>query len=174
MRTTLLLSITLAAAAAGMILSGCGTAVDTTGTGMQQQPIVGSWLSTGADVAPLLAGAPFNNTKITATFKDDGSYSVVSFDTSNKEIDYAGTYQIMPSTISNIIQIRCSQVMPSTAQAEGMYQIDTSQTPARMQYEVVQTQPTNGLQPPTPDKGFGSTLYNGTQISTLIQKYTRQ
>ena len=80
----------------------------------------------------------------------------------------------MPSTVGNIIQIRCSQVMPSTAHAEGMYQIDTSQTPARMQYEVVQTQPTNGLQPPTPDKGFGSTIYNGTQICTLIQKYSRQ
>ena len=174
MRTTLLLSITLAAAAAGMLLAGCGTAVETGGTGMQQQPIIGSWLSAGADVAPLRAGAPFNNTKITATFKADGSYSVVSFDTSNKEIDYAGTYQIMPSTVNNIVQIRCSQVMPSTAQAEGMYQIDTTQTPARMQYEVVQTQPTNGLQPPTPDKGFGSTIYNGTQISTLIQKYSRQ
>ena len=174
MRTTLFLSFTLAAAAAGMMLAGCGTAVDTTGTGPQQQPLYGSWVSQGADVAPLLAGAPFNNTKITATFKDDGSYSVVSFDTSNKEIDYAGTYQIMPSTVSNIIQIRCSQVMPSTAQAEGMYQIDMSTTPARMQYEVVQTQPTNGLQPPSPDKGFGSTIYNGTQISTLIQKYSRQ
>ena len=174
MRTTLFLSITLAAAAAGMILSGCGTAVEAGGTGTQQQPIVGTWLSTGADVAPLLAGAPFNNTKITASFKNDGTYSVVSFDTSNKEIDYAGTYQIMASTVANIVQIRCSQVMPSTAQAEGMYQIDTTQMPARMQYEVVQTQPTNGLQPPTPDKGFGSTIYNGTQISTLIQKYSRQ
>jgi hypothetical protein len=174
MRTTILLSLTLAAGAAGMMLAGCGTAVETGGTGTTQQPIIGTWLSAGADVAPLLAGAPFNNTKITATFKNDGTYSVVSIDTSNKEIDYAGTYQIMPSTIANIIQIRCSQVMPSTAQAEGMYQIDTTQMPSRMQYEVVQTQPTNGLQPPTPDKGFGSTIYNGTQISTLIQKYSRQ
>ena len=174
MRTTIFLSITLAAAAAGMLLAGCGNAVETGGTGMQQQPIIGSWVSQGGDVAPLLAGAPFNNVKITATFNNDGTYSVVSFDTSNKEIDYAGTYQIMPSSVGNIIQIRCSQVMPSTAQAEGMYQIDTTQTPQRMQYEVVQTQPTNGLQPPTPDKGFGSTLYNGMQISTLIQKYSRQ
>jgi hypothetical protein len=174
MRTTLFWSFTLAAAVAGMMLAGCGNAVAVGGNGTQDEPIVGSWVSQGADVAPLLAGAPFNNTKITATFQNDGSYSVVSFDTSNKEIDYAGTYQIMPSGVGNIIQIRASQVMPSTAQAEGMYQIDTTQMPARMQYEVVQTQPTNGLQPPTPDKGFGSTLYNGTQISTLIQKYSRQ
>ena len=174
MRTTIFLSLTLAAAAAGMLLAGCGNAVETGGTGTQQQPIVGTWVSQGTDVAPLLAGAPFNNVKITATFKNDGTYSVVSFDTSNKELDYAGTYQIMPSSSGNIVQIRCSQVMPSTAQAEGMYQIDTSMTPQRMQYEVVQTQPTNGLQPPSPDKGFGSTIYNGMQISTLIQKYSRQ
>ena len=158
-----------------VLVAGCGTAVDTTGGGTQQQAaIVGSWLSAGADVAPLLAGAPFNNTKITATFNNDGTYTVVSFDTSNKELDYAGTYQIMDSGVANITQIRCSQVMPSTALAEGMYQVDATQTPARMQYEVVQTQPTNGLTPPTPSKGFGSTVYNGSQISTLIQKYSRQ
>jgi hypothetical protein len=174
MRTTLLLSITLAAAAAGMLLAGCGTAVDGGGTGPQQSPLVGSWVSQGADVAPLLAGAPFNNAKITATFNADFTYSVVGIDTSNKEVDYSGTYQTMDSGLNGIIQIRLSQVTPSTAQAEGMYQIDTTQMPARMQYEVVQTQPTNGLQPPTPDKGFGSTVYNGKQISTLIQKYSRE
>jgi hypothetical protein len=174
MRTTLLLSFTLAAAVAGMMLAGCGNAVAVGGNGTQQQPIIGSWLSQGADVAPLLAGAPFNNAKITATFKDDATYTVVSIDTSNKELDYSGTYQIMPSAVSNIIEIRLSEVTPSTAEVEGMYQIDTSQTPERMQYEAVQTQPTNGLQPPSPDKGFGSTVYNGMQISTLIQKYSRQ
>jgi hypothetical protein len=39
---------------------------------------------------------------------------------------------------------------------------------------VVQTQPTNGLAPPTADAGFGSTVFNGKQISTLIQKFNRQ
>ncbi len=174
MRTTIFLSITLAVGVAGMMLAGCGNAVDTGGTGMQQQPIIGTWISQGSDVAPLLAGAPFNNVKITATFKADATYSVVGIDSSNKEVDYSGTYEIMQSGINNIVQIRLSQVMPSTAQAEGMYQVDTSQTPQRMQYEVVQTQPTNGLTPPTPDKGFGSTIYNGMQIATLIQKYSRQ
>lgn len=175
MRTTLLLSLTLAAAAAGMMLAGCGNAVDNTGgNGPQQSPLVGTWLSQGADLAPLLAGAPFNNAKITATFNADSTYAVVGIDTSNKEIDYSGTYETMSSGINGIIQIRLSQVQPSTAQAEGMYQIDTTQKPARMQYEVVQTQPTNGLQPPTPSKGFGSTVYNGMQISTLIQKYSKQ
>lgn len=174
MRTTLLLSLALAAGLVGMLLAGCGTAVDVSGAGSQDQAIVGTWLSQGADVAPLLAGAPFNNVKITATFKNDGTYSVVSIDTSNKELDYSGTYQIMPSSVGNIVEIRLSEVAPSTAEVEGMYQIDGTQMPERMQYEVVQTQPTNGLQPPAPDKGFGSTVYNGMQISTLVQKYSRQ
>ena len=64
--------------------------------------------------------------------------------------------------------------MPQSATAEGMLQIDTTVTPARMEYEVVQTQPTNGLTPPTPEGGFGSTIYNGKPISTLIQKYSKQ
>jgi hypothetical protein len=174
MRTTVLLTMTLAAAVAGMLLAGCGTAVDTGPGNTQMSQLSRTWLSQGADVAPLLAGPPFNNTRITATFRDDGTYSVVSIDTANKEIDYAGTYMTMPSTVSGILTIRCSQVAPSTATAEGMFQIDTTTAPARMQYEVVQTQPTNGLQPPTPDQGFGSTLYNGKQIATLIQKFTRQ
>lgn len=175
MRTTLLLTLTLVAGAAGMALAGCGNAVGTTGTGgMQQNPLIGSWLSQGADVAPLLAGAPFNNVKVTATFNADGTYTVVSFDTSNKEIDYAGTYETMDSGINGIVQIRLTESSPTTAQVEGMYQIDTTQKPERMQYEAVQTQPTNGLTPPTPDKGFGSSLFNGKQISTLIQKYSKQ
>jgi hypothetical protein len=157
-----------------LLVVGCGNAVEVGGTGTQSSPLTGSWLSQGADVAPLLAGAPFNNTKITAIFKDDGTYTVISIDTSNKELDYSGTYQTMASGINGIVQIRLAEVVPTTAQVEGMYQIDSSQTPARMQYEAVQTQPTNGLTPPAPDKGFGSTIYNGMQISTLIQKFTRQ
>ena len=174
MRTTLLLTLTLAAALAGMALAGCGTAVDTSVDAAPMSQLTGTWLSQGADVAPLLAGPPFNNAKISATFKADGSYSVDSFDTSNKELLYAGTFVATPSTVAGVYTIKLTQVMPSSAVAEGMYQIDTTVTPAHMQYEVVQTQPTNGLQPPTADKGFGSTLYNGKQISTLIQKYTRQ
>jgi len=174
MRTTVLLSLTLAAAAAGMLLAGCGNAVDGSGTGTQQAPIVGSWLSEGADVAPLLAGPPFNNAKITAIFNADFTYKVVSIDTSNKEIDYLGTYETMDSGVNGIIQIRLTESAPTTATVEGMFQIDTTQMPARMMYEAVQTQPTNGLTPPSPGKGFGSTVFNGNQISTLIQKYSRQ
>jgi hypothetical protein len=170
---TKLLHVTLGAGMAAAA-AGCGTAVDKPMMMTPQQQLTGTWLSQGSDVAPLLAGPPFNNVSVKATFSADSTYSVVSVDTANKEVDYAGTYTIMTSAVAGIVSITCMQSMPSNAIAQGMYQIDTTVTPARMQYEVVQTQPTNGLTPPTPDKGFGSTVYNGKPISTLIQKYTRQ
>jgi hypothetical protein len=173
---TKFLYLALGTALAGMAMAaaGCGTAVEQTPMQTPQQLLTGTWLSQGNDVAPLLAGPPFNNTSIKATFNSDGSYTVVSIDTSNKMVNYAGTYAITPTTVMGLLDIQCNQSMPSNAVAQGIYQIDTSVMPARMQYEVVQTQPTNGLTPPSADKGFGSTIYNGKQISTLIQKYTRQ
>jgi hypothetical protein len=174
MRTTILLSLTLAAAVAGMLLAGCGNAVDVTGMGTQQQPIVGSWISQGADMAPLLAAAPFNYVKITATFNDGGTYSVVGIDSSNKETDFDGTYMADVSGVAGIEEIDLSQSAPTSVQSQGIFSIDTTVTPNRMKYEVVQTQPTNGLTPPTAQAGFGSTVFNGKQIATLIQNYSRQ
>jgi hypothetical protein len=175
MRATFLLTATLAAAIAGMAFAGCGNAVDNGMGGTMQSALQGHiWVSEGADVAPLLAGAPFNNVKITATFNADGSYDVLGIDKDNKMVPYQGSYTTVPSAVTGIITIKLMQSLPQSAVAEGMYQIDTTSTPPRMQYEVVQTQPTNGLQPPTADKGFGSTIYNGKPISTLVQKYSRQ
>jgi hypothetical protein len=173
---TVIYAFTLAAAACGLglALSGCGSATDSSVGGGMQDPLIGTWVSAGADVAPLLAGPPFNNVMITATFSADGTYSVDGVDTMSKHLAYTGTYQTMSSSVAGIVTIELHQVQPQTATAEGMFQIDTSMTPARMQYEVVQTQPTNGLTPPVPEKGFGSTIYNGKQISTLIQKYTQK
>jgi hypothetical protein len=175
MRTTLsLLPLTLATVAT-LATAGCGNAVDPTGTGgTAQNPLVGTWLSQGADVAPLLAGAPFNNVSITATFNADGSYTVDGIDTSNKDTMYAGAYVTTASSVAGVVDITLMQTAPSTATAQGIFSIDATVTPPRMQYEVVQTQPTNGLVPPTAEKGFGSTIYNGQPISTLIQKYSRQ
>ncbi|MDB4967392.1 MAG: hypothetical protein JWN44_3081 [Myxococcales bacterium] len=175
MRTTFLLSATLAAAVAGMMMAGCGNAVDMGPGGTMQSALQGhTWLSEGADVAPLLAGPPFNNVKITAAFNPDNSYDVVGTDKDNKVINYKGTYTTMESGVPGIVTIKLTQTLPTPTVADGMYQIDTSVTPPRLIYEVVQTQPTNGLQPPTADKGFGSTIYNGKPIATLIQKFSRQ
>jgi hypothetical protein len=159
----------------GLVLAlaaGCGSATGTNVGGGAQSPIVGSWLSEGADVAPLLANAPFNWTKITADFKADGTYVVTGLDKSNKLTTFTGTYQDMPSEVDGILDITVTQVMPANTLAVGIYAIDAPGT--HMQYEVVQTQPTNGLEPPTAAAGFGSSVYNGKKIATLIQKFSKQ
>ena len=175
MKTTWFWAVVLGGSLVGMLLAGCGQAVDTGGSGgNMQDPLVGKWISQGADVAPLLAAAPFNYTQITADFHADGSYAVVGLDASAKETDFTGTWQAHASSAAGIFTIDLSQTAPSVVQSEGIYRIDTTVTPNRMKYEVVQTQPTNGLTPPTPDAGFGSTVFNGKMIATLIQNYSRQ
>jgi hypothetical protein len=157
-----------------MVLAGCGQATDPNGTGMSKNALTGSWVSIGSDVAPLLAGKPFNYTNISVVFNADSTYKVEAIDSANKTTEFDGTFTTMTTSVSGIVNIKLNQTVPTPTLAEGMFQIDTTVTPARMQYEVVQTQPTNGLTPPIPEKGFGSTIFNGMQIATLIQKYSRQ
>jgi hypothetical protein len=149
---------------------GCGRATSTSGPDQMQSALVGSWLSDGADVAPLLAAAPFNYTRITADFAKDETYVVTGTDKSGKTTTFTGTYSETPSATPGLVSITVQQVQPATTLAEGIYRVDG----ALLTYEVVQTQPTNGLQPPTADAGFGSTVYNGKMITTLIQKFQRQ
>src|SRR6476620_10992799 len=147
MRATLALFAFLA-------FAGCGEAIDASGGGGgAQSALIGTWLSAGADVAPLLAGAPFNNVQITATFNTDQTYSVLGIDKDNKMLPYNGTYTLTESTVPGIFSITCNQVLPQSTTAQGMLQIDTTAKPARMQYEVVQTQTPTGLTEPTPEAG---------------------
>jgi hypothetical protein len=152
------------------LLAGCGTATTTGDTQTQQKAIVGSWLSDGGNVAPLLAGAPFNWKTITASFDPSGSYTVLGTDKDGKQTTFSGTWSATQSDVNGIWDIVVNQSAPSTTTAEGIYQVDGG----TMKYEVVQTQPTNGLQPPTAAQGFGSTVYNGQKITSLIQTFVRQ
>ncbi|HZS39833.1 MAG TPA: hypothetical protein VFF06_23530 [Polyangia bacterium] len=156
-----------------LALAGCGADGSPTGPGpMAQSALVGNWLSAGADVAPLLAKPPFNDTMITATFNADSTYTVLGVDNANKTTSFTGTYTATPSEVDGIFDITIAQNQPSTAAAQGIYQIDPATH--RMKYEVVQTQPTNGITPPTASAGFGSTVYNGKKIDSLIQNFSRQ
>ncbi len=154
------------------LAAACGTATDGGNVNAQSSPLVGSWLSSGADVAPLLAGAPFNYVRITAQFNDDQTYVVTGTDKDNKVTTFTGTYSDTLSDQTNLYSITVNQTEPSVTTAVGIYSIDSST--GKLRYEVVQTQPTNGLQPPTADAGFGSTVYNGMKIDTLIQTFIKQ
>ena len=74
-----------------MVLTSCKSD-DSTTAPVVVDPIVGSWISEGANVAPGLTGAPFNVSKIVATFNTNKSYTVVQTDKSNVTTTFTGTY----------------------------------------------------------------------------------
>ncbi len=138
--------------------------------------IVGTWVSTGANLAPLLYAAPFKYRTITATFNNDGSYTILSVDSAGTKTTATGTYVTAAggaaSPRDTIRTIVATQMTPTSLTAEGIYQV-TPGTAITMKYEVLQTQPALGYAKPTPALGFGSTA--GGAFGTLnIQKYVKQ
>lgn len=144
-------------------------------------PIVGTWVSTGANVPYGLRVAPFKVVKIVATFNDNKSYTVVQTDSANVLTTFTGTYSDNNSTYTDtgstsftkgatIINIVANQASPSTVTSTGMYCVSGS----NMTYEIIQTTPALGVNPPTPAQGFGSTSVGTTKYPIYIQKYVRQ
>lgn len=143
----------------------------TTRVSAQVDPdLVGTWLSTGDNIAPLLQ-LIFQNQidSIYATFGDDQTYSVRQVQLDASVIAYAGVYSANASSVGNIWTIQLEQSVPSTATVEGIYEIDLTVQPDTMLYEVVDI--ALGI-PPTPQGGFGST--NGGALGMdNVQKYVR-
>jgi hypothetical protein len=143
-----------------------------TGKNFTAVGIYGTWVSEGADVAPLLVSL-FKIVKISATFNTNGSYTVTQEDSTGATLDLTGTFTVEKSNVVGINDITLDQTTPSVLTATGIYQITASATPFTMMYEVVQTTPDIGAIPPTAEAGFGST--NGGALGTWnIQKYVRQ
>ncbi|HLL54332.1 MAG TPA: hypothetical protein VK447_12335 [Myxococcaceae bacterium] len=165
-------SLVVAAFAALAVLA-CGKGQDGNNNNQGSDPqLTGSWVSQGADVAPLLAGNPFNYTKIAATFNANGTYIVDATDKNNTTTRLEGTYTSTASTVTGIRDIVLNQTVPSTLTSTGIYQIDPAT--ARMNYEVVQTQPPiQNVTPPTAAGGIGSTS-NGAFGTSNVQKYQKQ
>lgn len=136
--------------------------------------IVGVWLSAGTNVAPILDvifAAAGGVDSVYATFNSDKSYSVHQVNGDGTVVDYAGTYSNAKSSVGDIYTIIANQTDPYPATSEGIYEIDRTQTPHFMRYEVVQTSGSQNV-PPTPEAGFGSTN-GGTLGTSNIQNYIR-
>lgn len=135
--------------------------------------IMGTWVSEGDNVAPLLV-TYFNVAKVTAEFKTDYTYLVNQFNigntTTTPDLVFSGTYEIAKSTVGNIWTITCHQELPYAADASGIFEVKTN--PEVLWYEVAQTTGTQNI-PPTPAGGFGSTN-GGTLLQMNVQKYVRQ
>ncbi|HCY75709.1 MAG TPA: hypothetical protein DHV28_07285 [Ignavibacteriales bacterium] len=136
--------------------------------------ITGLWVSAGTNVAPLLDiifAASGGVDTIYAEFFANKSYTVKQINGDASVLNYTGTISNAKSTVGNIYTIITNQSTPSAATSEGIYEIDRTQNPHFMQYEIVLTSGTQNV-PPTPEAGFGST--NGGALGTInIQKYVR-
>lgn len=169
----LMMILTVLALVAAMIFSSCSSSTgndDDGNNAVPQLPIVGKWLSEGANVAPLLLGLGI--VKIEATFNGDNTYTVVSYDTANAPTTLTGTYAATKSAVDDIYKITVNQTSPTSLTSEGIFKVDATKNPAEMQYEIVQTQPSIGATPPTPEAGFGST--NGGALGMInVQKYVK-
>lgn len=144
-------------------VAACSSGTDSGNTNNTQQDatggLVGTWFSSSADVAPLLKIALATDS-ILVTFKTDGSYNVVSYSAKNGNGTNTGVYTVSKSTKdtlgATIYTIDIRQATPVVSRVQGIYVVQTSVTPARMLYEVVQTESPAGV-PPTVTSGFGTT-----------------
>lgn len=135
--------------------------------------IIGKWISSGANVAPLLVYAGIDS--VYAYFKGDNSYLVESFTPDGSKATLTGTYtQSRPaiSTTAGIWIITVNQSSPTSLVSEGIFQIFPGD-PLTMKYEIAQTEPAIvGVTPPTAGEGFGSTsagAYGVMNVQTYVK-----
>lgn len=175
----LLLLLTLAFA---VVFTSCKKDDDSPSAATTTEPIVGTWLCTGANVPYGLRVAPFKVVKITATFNANKSYTVVQVDSSNTSTTFTGTYSATASSYKDtvsasatkgatIYDIVANQSSPSTVTSTGIFAISGS----NMKYEIIQTTPAlSGVSAPTAAGGFGSTMIGATKYAIYVQGYVKQ
>lgn len=142
-----------------------------------EDPIVGTWVSEGSNVAPLLYNPPANVRRIEAAFKSNGTYIVIVTDSSDVSYTLTGTFvgedggATAPN--DNIRKITLNQGTPTSLTSVGIYEVTVGTSEITMKYEVAQTEPpVPGVTPPTPEAGFGST--SGGAFGTVnIQNYVK-
>ncbi len=144
--------------------------------------IVGLWLSTGTNLAPLLVQLVKADT-IWAEFKDDNTYLVTLIDQNGIVIPFTGTYTISASGYGNIFNITLNQSTPSTLTSKGIFEIfpvttGVEENPAHpLRFELSQNYP-NPFNPATTisfslpmQTDVKLTVYNsiGQAVKVLVQ-----
>src|SRR5277367_4665836 len=118
-------------------MAGCKSD-STTAPVVVNDVVVGTWLSTGADVAPGLRVAPFRVKQITAVFNANLTYTVTQLDSDNVITTYTGTVVTDTSSNGTIRKITANQATPSVVTSKGIYQVfDSTSTLRRMTYEII-------------------------------------
>ncbi len=151
----------------GAVVDTDDTAADTAGdTGASGNVLPGgTWVSEGDNISALLAY--FDFVRVEADFAAS-SYEVRATDADGLETTFTGSYTVDLSTVPHGITL--AQTSPSSATSSGIWQVEGT----TLTYEVVQTSPSSGCTPPTPEAGFGSTACGqpipaGSNVQTFVR-----
>lgn len=126
---------------------------------------IGTWLSAGTDVAPILVTV-FQYDSVRVELRENNTVKTSSHVKNGAWTDIEGTYTVTKSASGSIHSVKF--VYPAFSQ-EGIMEV-TVGNPTTMKLEVVQTVPDIGATPRTPETGFGSDPTLGT---LNIQKYVK-
>ncbi len=151
----------------GMLLMASCSEDDSSTT--QPVPVpewVGTWLSAGDDVAPLLV-ALFQYDSVRVEMTQDLIVRTHSHVAGGAWSTVEGTYKITTSAAGSV---HTAEFFYAPFDQAGIIQIIAG-TPKTMKLEVVQIRPDIGAVPRTPDSGFGSDVALGT---LNIQNYVKE
>jgi len=148
-----------------LMMAGCEDDSGSNNNDVDKDIWIGKWLSTGSDVAVLLA-TYFQYDSVRVEFKEDMSIVLETHVKDGAWTTQNGIYAITKSTTGNVHAIDIDY----TAFVQSGIIEFTEGTPDEMRLEAVQTTPNIGATPRTVETGFGSDATLGT---ANIQKYIR-
>ncbi|MBU1100932.1 MAG: hypothetical protein KKA84_11070 [Bacteroidetes bacterium] len=132
---------------------------------VETDPWIGTWISAGANVAPVLA-TYFSIDSVRVTMNEDLTVITEQHVTDQAWSTTTGVYVVTRSATGNVHKVRFNY---AAFEQEGIFEI-TEGNPDTFKLEAVQVIPDYGFVPRTPESGFGSDPTIGT---TNIQTYVR-
>ena len=130
-----------------------------------EDPWVGTWLSTGSDVAPILVNL-FAYDSVRVTMNEDNTVMLETHPAGGAWATTNGVYTVTEAASGDVHSVAINY---TAFEQEGIIQVIDG-APDAMWLEVVQTVPDIGATPRTPADGFGSDPTLGV---FNIQKYVR-
>lgn len=136
------------------------------GNGGGDEAWVGTWVSEGDDIAPILVSL-FNYDRVVVQMNDNGTVALTTRISGGATSTTNGTYAVTESASGSVHSIQI--VYPAFTQ-EGIIEV-VDNNPFQMRLEVVQTVPDIGATVPTVEEGFGA---DPTLGDSNIQVYANE
>lgn len=136
----------------------------------QQRSLEGEWYSSRGNLSVLMKDF-YGVDSVYVVFREDFSYKMEIYG-DKKMLNYEGTFAYDSTDFGNICTILLYQTSPKELTIEGIFEVLEGNPPYTMNYEVIQTFPYIGLNPPSAQEGFGSSD-NGAYQHRNIQRYIK-